>query len=117
MIGSALGNHRVLSLLGRGGMGEVYLGEQVSLRRRVAIKVLRRELSSQPELVARFFTEARAAARLRHPGIVDVYDYGTASDGSAFIVMTERAWGGASPRRRAAFPSASPSSSRARPRR
>src|SRR5258706_408335 len=87
MIGETLGNYRVLSAIGKGGMGEVYLAEHTLIGRRVAIKVLLRQLSLDIDLVKRFFNEARAAAKLHHPGLVEVFDFGHHSDGSAYIVM------------------------------
>src|SRR5271154_4290551 len=62
-----LGEFRILRPLGRGGMSEVYLAEQTSLHRQVAIKVLRRELLADPTVVQRFEQEAKAAAGLIHP--------------------------------------------------
>jgi serine/threonine-protein kinase len=85
--GQQLGNYRILSLLGQGGMGAVYLAEHEVLGRRAAIKILLPHLSINPELVARFFVEARATARLRHPSFVEVFDSGTLPDGSAYLAM------------------------------
>jgi serine/threonine-protein kinase len=87
MIGETLGNYRVLSAIGKGGMGEVFLAEHTLIGRRVAIKVLLRQLSLDADSVTRFFNEARAAAKLHHPGLVEVFDFGHHSDGSAYIVM------------------------------
>ncbi len=87
LIGQTLGSYRILAPLGQGGMGTVYVVEHELLGKRAALKMLRRELSAQAELVDRFFNEARAAARIRHAGIVDVYDFGHAPDGSAYLVM------------------------------
>jgi len=86
-VGQTVGNHRILSLIGQGGMGAVYLAEHTVLGRRAAIKVLLPELSHSPELVQRFFVEARATAQLRHPSFVEVFDSGTLPDGSAYLVM------------------------------
>src|SRR5688572_14180986 len=88
-IGQTIGNHRVLSLIGQGGMGAVYAAEHSVLGRRAAIKVLLPELSHNPELVERFFIEARATAQLRHPAFVEVFDSGTLPDGSAYLVMEQ----------------------------
>ncbi len=68
--------YRVLHRLGRGGMSEVYLGFHENLRRHVALKVLRQDLVNSPDHLARFLQEARAAASLVHPNIVQVYDIG-----------------------------------------
>ena len=81
------GRYRVLAKLGEGGMGAVYRGEQLSLKRKVAIKVLRPELSRDPGLVRRFNAEAELAARLSHPNTVNIYDFGQDADGALFIAM------------------------------
>jgi serine/threonine protein kinase len=85
MRGETLGNYRMVAELGHGGMGVVYLAEHTLLGRKVAVKILRNDVA--PELVERFFTEARAAASLQHPGLVDVFDFGHDERGSAYIVM------------------------------
>ncbi len=87
MIGETLGSYRVTAKLGEGGMGAVYAAEHVVLGRRAAIKLLLPSLSSNQELVQRFFNEARATATLDHPGLVQVLDYGHTPGGSAFLVM------------------------------
>lgn len=74
-------------LIGRGGMGVVYLGRQVSLDREVAVKVLAGELADDPLFLERLEREARTMARLRHPNIVAVHDFQKLSDGGAAIVM------------------------------
>lgn len=74
-------------LLGRGGAGEVYLANQIELDRPVAFKVLRTEIAGRPDSLERFRREARIAARLHHPNIVAVYDFGMVADRHAFIVM------------------------------
>ncbi len=70
------GSYRVIRLLGRGTMASVYLAEQVSMARPVALKILSSSLSSDPEFVERFLREARASARLNHPNIVAAFDFG-----------------------------------------
>ncbi len=75
-----LGEFRLLRLLGRGGMAEVYLADQTSLSRKVAIKVLRPELKTNNVFLKRFEREARAAASLSHPNIVQVFVVGEAED-------------------------------------
>ncbi len=87
MIGEALGNYRILTELGRGSMGVVFLAEHQRIARRAAIKVLIPELSQKPDLLQRFFNEARATSLIRHPGIVDVFDCDVDAHGRAFIVM------------------------------
>lgn len=74
-------------LLGRGGMGAVYKGEQLSLGRPVAIKFLPAELAVDGEFLARFQREAKILARLHHPGIVTVYDSGQTTTGNLYFVM------------------------------
>ena len=77
LLGQTLGSFRVISLLGEGGMGRVYLAEHVVIGRRAAIKVLAAEIADNEDLVSRFFTEARAVNDIRHPNIVEVTDFGT----------------------------------------
>ena len=66
-------HYRILKLLGKGGMGEVYLAEDAKLGREVALKVLPESVSKHPERIQRFQTEARAIARLNHPNIAQIY--------------------------------------------
>ena len=87
MIGQVIGNYRIVSELGKGGMGVVYRAAHTQLGRPVALKMLLPQLSNDPGIVQRFFNEARAASAIDHPGIVEVYDFGTHTDGRAFIVM------------------------------
>ena len=84
--GRTVGPYRIESLLGAGGMGEVYRGLDTRLRRPVALKFLGRELVSDPLAVERFEREARAASALSHPNICTVYDVGE-MDGRPFIAM------------------------------
>jgi eukaryotic-like serine/threonine-protein kinase len=81
------GRFRILAKLGEGGMGAVYRAEQISLKRAVAVKVLRPELSQNQMIVRRFSAEAEAVAKLDHPSTVKVYDFGQDTDGSLFIAM------------------------------
>src|SRR5262249_32624702 len=71
--GQTVGDFRVLRRLGEGGMGHVYLSEQISLKRPVALKILKAELAANPTSLQRFQAQAEAAARARHPTIVQVY--------------------------------------------
>jgi hypothetical protein len=87
VIGSTLGSYTLHRELGRGGMGAVFVGGHTLLGRQAAIKVLLPELSREHAIVQRFFNEARAATAIKHPGIVEIYDFGYAADGSAYIVM------------------------------
>ena len=77
---------RVLGHLGGGGMGEVYLAEQVSLGRRVALKVLRREVGQQPGMSERFRREARLLSSVEHPAVVRVIDFGTSHDSTCLVM-------------------------------
>ena len=72
------GPYRILELIGSGGMGEVYRARDTRLERTVAIKVLRNEISWNPNMVSRFEQEARSAASLNHPHVCAVYDVGLA---------------------------------------
>ncbi|HEY5951625.1 MAG TPA: serine/threonine-protein kinase, partial [Kofleriaceae bacterium] len=85
--GSQIGAYRVLKRIGEGGMGSVWLAEHSMIGRRAAIKVLHHEFSSKAEIVTRFFNEARAATAIADPGIVQIFDFGNHTDGSAYIVM------------------------------
>jgi serine/threonine-protein kinase len=86
MIGRTIaGRYRIVAKLGEGGMGAVYRGEQTSLKRAVAIKLLRPELSTNQMILRRFNAEAEAVAKLSHPNTVIVYDFGQDTDGSLFI--------------------------------
>jgi serine/threonine-protein kinase len=87
MVGASLASYRILGPLGEGGMGVVYRAEHVLLGRPAAVKVLLPEYSRNQEIVNRFFNEARAATAIRHPSIVEIYDFGYHTDGSAYIVM------------------------------
>jgi serine/threonine-protein kinase len=82
-----VGKYRIEKTLGAGGMGAVFLAENVDLGRKVAIKVLLPQAAGNAEMVARFRQEARAAAAIGHPGIVDVLDLGRTEEGAEFIVM------------------------------
>lgn len=82
--GQSLGSYRVLSTLGRGGMGEVYLAEDNRLDRKVALKLLPSSFTNDAERLARFEREARAASGLNHPNILTIYEVGS-FDGRQFI--------------------------------
>ena len=83
-----LGKYEITSVLGKGGMGTVYLGQDAIIQRQVALKAIRKDLLEEngPEIIQRFQNEARAAGRLNHPGIVAIHDYGEDGD-FAFIAM------------------------------
>jgi serine/threonine protein kinase len=91
MLGATIASYTVRSKLGEGGMGTVYLAEHGVLGVRVAIKVLRSELSRDREIVTRFLNEARAASAIRHPAIVEILDFGVSADAGAYIVMEQLA--------------------------
>ena len=86
VIGTSIGPYRVISRLGAGGMGEVFLGRDTRLDRKVALKRLTRELDDLPAMRERVLAEARAAARLSHPHIAAIYDV-VEHEGQPFIVM------------------------------
>ena len=87
LVGKSVGPYRIQSLLGEGGMGDVYVGEHEKLNRPVAIKTLKPELIEDPELLQRFFSEARAANLIRHENIVEITDLLSEPDGSSYMVM------------------------------
>jgi serine/threonine protein kinase/predicted Zn-dependent protease len=91
VIGQDLGHYRILSLLGKGGMGEVYLGEDTRLGRKVAIKLLPTRFTTDAGRVRRFAQEARAVSALNHPNIITIYEIGEAAteNGSAHYIATE----------------------------
>jgi serine/threonine protein kinase/Tol biopolymer transport system component len=84
--GAKLGRYEILSQIGKGGMGEVYLAKDPKLDRRVALKVLPAELAFSRERMLRFVQEARAAAALNHPNVAHIYEIGE-QDGLNFIAM------------------------------
>ena len=86
MVGRQLGAYKILSLLGAGGMGEVYRAKDTRLDRTVAIKVLPAGISNKPDMRQRFEREARVISNLSHPHICTLYDIGR-QDGIDFLVM------------------------------
>jgi len=86
-LGTAVGEYRVLRKLGEGGMGAVYAGEQPTIGKRVAIKVLAPHCAADPDMVRRFTEEARAANRIQHPHIIDIFSFGQLPDGRHYFVM------------------------------
>jgi serine/threonine protein kinase len=87
MIGLRINNYEVKALIGEGGMGSVYLAEHPMIGRQVAVKVLKPGFATAPDVVARFFNEAKAANAIGHAGIVDVVDVGTLPDGLPYLIM------------------------------
>src|SRR5687767_4537842 len=85
-IGKTVGKVRIDKYLARGGMAEVYLGSHLTLERPVAIKFLHSYIEQDPDLLSRFQREARVVAGLRHPNIVQIFDF-DATDGHPYIVM------------------------------
>jgi serine/threonine protein kinase len=86
-LGKMLGKVRIDSLLARGGIAEVYLGEHVALQREVAVKILRNQYEDDTELLERFQREARVVAKLRHSNIVQVFDFDSTTDNRPYLVM------------------------------
>src|SRR2546426_4760372 len=86
LIGRQIGSFKVLSLLGVGGMGEVYLAEDRRLDRTIALKILPAELASDPDRMRRFVREAKAASALKHSNVATIHEIGE-SDGVHFIAM------------------------------
>lgn len=86
---SIAGKYKIVQLLGEGGMGCVYVGEQLmgSSVRKVAVKTLHRHLSMDPQIRARFTRECGTVAQLEHPNTIQVFDFGTTEDGLLYIVM------------------------------
>src|SRR5262245_30516594 len=82
-----LGEYRIVSKIAKGGFGTVYKAEHVVLGRLAAIKVLLPELVLSPEIAQRFEREARAANLIRHPNVVDIYDFGRLPSGQPYFVM------------------------------
>ena len=84
--GTLLGPYEILSLVGSGGMGEVYRARDTRLSRTVAVKTLTAQVADRPDLKARFEREARTLATLSHPHICSVFDVGR-QDGVDYLVM------------------------------
>src|SRR5688572_30996275 len=85
--GQTVGRHRIISSLGAGGMGEVYLAEDTDLGRKVALKLLPPSFTVEADRVRRFEREARAASSPNHPNVCTIYEVGEAEDGRRYIVM------------------------------
>ncbi|MFC2159866.1 protein kinase [Actinomycetota bacterium] len=81
-----LNRYRILEKIASGGMADIYLGEDLKLKRKVAVKILSRNYAGDRNFVARFKSEAQVLAKLKHPNIVDIYDWGKFDD-SYFIIM------------------------------
>ena len=87
MIGTTLGHYRIVVKIGEGGMGEVYRAHDERLDRDVAVKVLPASVAQDPDRVGRFKREAQAVAKLDHPNILAIHDFG--ADGGVAYSVTE----------------------------
>jgi len=88
LVGAVLeGAYRITRLLGEGGMGAVYEAVHLRLNKRVAVKLMSRELAANGEALARFHREAEITSRLGHPHLVSVIDFGAAESGEPYLVM------------------------------
>jgi serine/threonine protein kinase len=88
LIGTVLAErYKVLDRIGEGGMGSVYVGQHVTLGKRVALKVLKQEMCYDKTIVERFLREAKATSSIEHENVVDILDFGHTPTGSAFFVM------------------------------
>src|SRR5215475_8779273 len=85
--GTKLGHYEIRSRIGAGGMGEVYLADDVKLRRKVALKLLSADLTKDADRLRRFEQEAQAASALNHPNILVIHEIGT--EGYAHFIATE----------------------------
>jgi serine/threonine-protein kinase len=85
--GTTVGEYRVDRRLGSGAFGDVYAGEQPLIGKKVAIKVLRRELAASPSVLSRFIAEARAVNKIRHQNIIDIFSFGMIDDEQPYFVM------------------------------
>jgi serine/threonine-protein kinase len=86
-IGSSVGSWRIASLIAAGGCGVVYAAHHSVLERVAAVKVLHAEMAASPAMVDRFVREARAVNHIKHPNIIDIFDFGALPDGRPFFVM------------------------------
>jgi eukaryotic-like serine/threonine-protein kinase len=86
-IGREVGSYQLVEILGQGGMGKVYRAQHPFIGKQVAIKLLKAELSEQPEAVQRFFQEARAVNNIRHENLIDILDFGKTPEGEYFLLM------------------------------
>jgi len=85
--GTRVGEYRIEGKLGEGGMGRVFAAVHPVIGKQAAIKVLRRELCANPDVVARFVQEARSVNQIRHPNIVDIFGFGDLGDGRSYFIM------------------------------
>ena len=87
MVGGVIAAYRILNKLGEGGMGTVYLGEHVKMGRKSAIKVMAKSMAEDADAIARFNREAANAARINHPNVCAIYDFGETDDGVIYLAM------------------------------
>jgi serine/threonine-protein kinase len=85
--GQSIGNYRILSKIGTGGMGAVYLAEHPLIGKRVALKVIHRELANNRDVVSRFFQEARSVNKIGNEHIVEIHDFAVTPEGDHFFIM------------------------------
>jgi serine/threonine-protein kinase len=87
LVGGVVAAYRILSKLGEGGMGTVYLGEHVKMGRKSAIKVMAKSMAEDADAIARFNREAANAARINHPSVCAIYDFGETDEGVIYLAM------------------------------
>lgn len=87
MIGTTVGSYRITHKVSVGGMGTVYKAQHTLIGKLAAVKVLHPELRNNREVVNRFFNEAKATTQIKHPGIVEIFDFGYLPSGDGYIVM------------------------------
>lgn len=87
LVGKTLGRYKIVKQLGSGGMGAVYEGLQEDIGQRVAVKVMHAELSRESKFTQRFFAEARAVSKVKHPGLIQIYLFEQLPDGTLYLVM------------------------------
>src|SRR4051794_33681680 len=86
-IGREIGSYRLTGLLGQGGMGKVYRAEHPTIGKQVAVKLLLPEFSQRPDVVARFFQEAKSVNGIGHENVIDIIDFGQTPEGERYILM------------------------------
>ncbi|MBU1238872.1 serine/threonine protein kinase [Myxococcota bacterium] len=87
LIGETIGHYEITAYIGKGSMGEVYLGIHPKIGRKVAVKVLASYLCARPDMVQRFTAEAESVNRINHPNIIQVFDFGELPDGRLYLIM------------------------------